>query len=250
MAVALDRARGWGVSIGTHVALLAALAFALGSGHHHDDHDPTPARLVWVEPAPAPRIAAPAPVPEPVAPAPPPSATVPEPAPRTEAKPAAPRAPVLTQRETRPRPRIEQRRSVPPQPDAAESAVAPAPAAAIVPGREGGVATGIPGGAAGGLGDAPLPLSAVASPPDLVERVLPEYPARARQLEVEGQVLLEVVLDQHGRPEQNIRVLKSIAMLDAAAISAVRQWRFRPARDASGRPVRVVMEVPVRFMLR
>jgi protein TonB len=45
-------------------------------------------------------------------------------------------------------------------------------------------------------------------------------------------------------------VLKSVAPLDAAAIAAVRQWRFRPARDADGRPVRVIMEVPVRFVLR
>jgi protein TonB len=63
-------------------------------------------------------------------------------------------------------------------------------------------------------------------------------------------VLLEVVLDRSGRPEEDIRVLKSVALLDAAAIAAVRQWRFRPARDAGGHPVRVVMEVPVRFVLR
>ena len=43
---------------------------------------------------------------------------------------------------------------------------------------------------------------------------------------------------------------RSIALLDAAAVAAVRQWRFRPARSADGTPVRVRMEIPVRFVLR
>ncbi|MCC7540700.1 MAG: energy transducer TonB, partial [Deltaproteobacteria bacterium] len=86
--------------------------------------------------------------------------------------------------------------------------------------------------------------------PELVERVLPEYPARARALELEGQVVLEVVVDREGRPEPAIRVLRSQPPFDGAAVAAVRRWRFRPARDAEGHPVRVLMEVPVRFELR
>jgi protein TonB len=93
-------------------------------------------------------------------------------------------------------------------------------------------------------------VGSVASPPELITRVMPEYPGRARDLEIEGQVVLEVVLDRAGNPERDVKVLRSIALLDAAAIAAVRQWRFRPGRDAEGRPVRVVMEVPVRFELR
>jgi protein TonB len=100
------------------------------------------------------------------------------------------------------------------------------------------------------VGEAALPLAAVAHPPELVERMLPEYPARARALELEGQVVLEVVLDREGRPEPGIRVLRSQPAFDDSALAAVRRWRFRPARDAAGRPVRVLMEIPVRFELR
>jgi len=125
-----------------------------------------------------------------------------------------------------------------------------APATVPAVGANGGAANAVAAGAAGGLGDAPLRLSSVATPPELVERIVPEYPARARALEIEGQVLLEVVLDRNGRPEAGIRVLRSVAMLDAAAVAAVRQWRFRPARAAEGHAVRVIMEVPVRFVLR
>jgi protein TonB len=121
---------------------------------------------------------------------------------------------------------------------------------AVARGDERGVSGGAVDGTTGGLGGAPVPLRAVASPPELLERVVPEYPARARALEIEGQVVLEVVLDRTGRPEPDIRIVRSVALLDAAAVAAVRRWRFRPARDATGRPVRVVMEVPVRFVLR
>jgi protein TonB len=79
---------------------------------------------------------------------------------------------------------------------------------------------------------------------------MPEYPARARHLEIEGQVVLEIVVDREGRPEPDVRTVRSIALLDAAAVAAVRRWRFRPARDAGGRPVRVVLQVPLRFELR
>jgi protein TonB len=67
---------------------------------------------------------------------------------------------------------------------------------------------------------------------------------------VEGQVMLEVVLDTTGEVEDGARVVESIPLLDDAAIAAVRQWRFRPARDRDGRPVRVLMEIPVRFVLQ
>ncbi len=83
-----------------------------------------------------------------------------------------------------------------------------------------------------------------------MHRVLPDYPPRARARRIEGQVMLEVILDREGRIEDDVRVLRSIPELDDAAIAAVRQWRFRPARDAAGQPVRVRMDVPIQFVLR
>jgi len=44
------------------------------------------------------------------------------------------------------------------------------------------------------------------------------------------------------------RVLRSIAMLDEAALMAVRQWRFEPAR-LNGSAVPIVMTVTVSFQL-
>jgi len=48
---------------------------------------------------------------------------------------------------------------------------------------------------------------------------------------------------------RDVRVLRSIPLLDAAAMEAVRQWRFSPTL-LNGEPVPIVMTVTVAFRLR
>jgi protein TonB len=130
---------------------------------------------------------------------------------------------------------------------------APAPAgtpAGVADGTVGATPGGIVGGVVGGIGDAPMRAHLVAQPPVAVSRVPPVYPPAARARQIEGQVLLEVVVDRDGAVEEDVRVTKSIPLLEAAAVAAVRRWRFTPGRDAAGRPVRVLLEVPIRFQLR
>lgn len=98
--------------------------------------------------------------------------------------------------------------------------------------------------------DAPLPISQTSEPPVLIAQIAPSYPERARMLGIQGLVRLEAVLNREGRVEQDIKVLESIPLLDEAASAALRQWRFKPARGRSGRPVRVIVEVPFRFALK
>jgi periplasmic protein TonB len=98
--------------------------------------------------------------------------------------------------------------------------------------------------------DAPIAANAVAHPPEIVTYVVPEYPPKARARGIEGRVLLMVIVDESGKVEDNVQVVDSIPMLDQAAIDAVRQWSFTPGRDVDGDPVRVQLEVPVRFTLR
>jgi protein TonB len=114
----------------------------------------------------------------------------------------------------------------------------------------GGTPGGIKGGIVGGKGTGPVPAALVANAPVLIRRVEPRYPDMARRRGVEGLVLLEAVLDRDGRIESGVKVLRSIPALDDEAIAAVRQWRFRPARDNGGATVRVILEVPIRFVLR
>jgi len=97
---------------------------------------------------------------------------------------------------------------------------------------------------------AALPMSEVAEAPVLISRTVPHYPECARLLGNEGLVRLEAILNREGRIEREIKVLESIPLLDEAASMALKQWHFKPARDDSGRPVRVILEVPFRFTLK
>ncbi len=61
-------------------------------------------------------------------------------------------------------------------------------------------------------------------------------------------MILDVIIDDHGTVTST-RVLKSVALLDQAAIDAVRQWRFTPAR-LNGEAIPIVMTVTVSFRLQ
>jgi len=131
-----------------------------------------------------------------------------------------------------------------------QQGIAAGAAGADSAGVVGGVAGGAAGGVIGGQGAGPIPVNQVTNPPILLARVMPEYPQQARRRGIEGLVLLEAILDREGRIEDNIKVLQSIPSLDEAAQRALRRWRFKPARDNNGRPLRVILEVPIRFVLK
>jgi len=124
-------------------------------------------------------------------------------------------------------------------------------------GVEGGVLTGVVGGVVGGFEiEAPPPppaprvpvrVGGQILPPALVHRVEPVYPAVAVAAHVEGTIILEAVVDEEGRVE-NIRVLRSIKLLDNAAMEAVRQWRYRPLL-LNDRPSPFVLTVVLTFSL-
>jgi protein TonB len=128
-----------------------------------------------------------------------------------------------------------------------------------------GADIGMPQGFGADLGgvpiDAPLPPAIqVAQPPAPVRAaelpvvprkvvdVHPVYPEVARVARVEGTVILEAVLDTGGRVTQ-LRVLRSVPLLDQAALDAVRQWRYSPS-VYYGRAVSVLMTITVRFTLQ
>jgi len=82
---------------------------------------------------------------------------------------------------------------------------------------------------------------------NLVHRVQPEYPLLARQVRVQGRVVLRAMISREGAIE-NLQVLSGHPMLIPAAVDAVRQWRYRPY-VLNGEPVEVETEVTVNFVL-
>ncbi|MCC7124682.1 MAG: energy transducer TonB [Acidobacteria bacterium] len=84
--------------------------------------------------------------------------------------------------------------------------------------------------------------------PTKVVDAAPAYPAIAQTARVQGLVIIEATIDVDGRV-MGARVLRSIPLLDEAALAAVRQWRYTPTL-LNGTPVPVVMTVTVDFRLR
>ena len=85
-------------------------------------------------------------------------------------------------------------------------------------------------------------------PPRKIADVPPMYPEEAQKAKVQGVVLLEVVVDEGGNVSET-RKLRSIPLLDQAAIDAVKQWKYTPTL-LNGVPVPVLMAVTVNFTLR
>jgi len=84
-------------------------------------------------------------------------------------------------------------------------------------------------------------------PPIKIRDVKPAYPDDARAARVQGVVIIEVTLGVDGSVVDTY-VLRSVPMLDAAALEAVRQWRFAPT-VLDGEPVEAIMTVTVNFTL-
>jgi len=64
---------------------------------------------------------------------------------------------------------------------------------------------------------------------------------------VQGVVIIEATIGPGGKVTDT-RVLRSIPLLDQAAIDAVKQWEFTPT-TLNGQPVPVIMTVTVQFTL-
>lgn len=84
-------------------------------------------------------------------------------------------------------------------------------------------------------------------PPRKLRHVPPVYPPAARQARIEGEVLLEALIDTEGNVT-NLVVVHSVPLLDPAAMEAVRQWRYEPTR-LNGVAVPIVLSVTVSFRL-
>jgi protein TonB len=132
----------------------------------------------------------------------------------------------------------------------------PAQDAGVDGGVEGGVEGGVPGGVMGGVvggtggggGEEPLRVGGDVKAPTLSSRVEPQYPEAARKARMEGVVILEAIITADGNVE-DVRVLKSVnPLLDASAVRAVQQWKYKPA-TLNGRAVRVYLTVTVTFRL-
>ncbi len=78
--------------------------------------------------------------------------------------------------------------------------------------------------------------------------VEPVYPTIARAAGLEAMIILEATIDESG-VVRNVKVLRSHAMFDQAAVDAVSKWKYTPTR-LNGVAIPIVLTVTVNFALR
>ncbi len=130
-------------------------------------------------------------------------------------------------------------------------------------GPDGGVPGGVPGSVDIGIygsipgsvldvliGDVQAPVAALGEirPPRLIKRVDPVYPELARESRTSGIVIIEAETGLDGRVVA-LKILRSVPLLDEAALDAVRQWVYEPM-IVNGRLRGVVFTVSVQFVLK
>jgi protein TonB len=95
--------------------------------------------------------------------------------------------------------------------------------------------------------DGALRVGGAIAPPKKIKHVPPLYPPIAQSARVAGVVIIEARLDADGHVSQ-ARIVKSIPLLDQAALDAVRQWEFTPTL-LNGVATPVIMTLAVNFVL-
>jgi periplasmic protein TonB len=146
-----------------------------------------------------------------------------------------------------------------------------APTIDTMTGVSGGVAGGVPGGQVGGvlggvlggvIGGVPqvAPPQVVAPPaepsapirvggnirqPRLITKVDPIYPPLARQSRIQGEVVIDAIIDPQGNVSQ-AKIISGHPMLIQAALDAIRKWKYEPTL-LNGQPVAVELQAHVQF---
>jgi protein TonB len=144
--------------------------------------------------------------------------------------------------------------------EAPKEIVPEAPSTGVTEGVPGGVEGGVPGGSIGGVvgglptapppppPQAPIRVGGAIKQPTKVKDVRPVYPPIAQSARVSGMVIIEATIGADGRVK-DAKVLRSIPLLDQAALDAVKQWQFTPTL-LNNVPVPVIMTVTVNFTLQ
>jgi TonB family protein len=97
-------------------------------------------------------------------------------------------------------------------------------------------------------GNAPVRVGGNIRPPQKIVDAKPVYPQEAQSARVTGVVIIEATIATDGSVT-DAKVLRSIPLLDKAALEAVKQWKFEPTQ-VNGVPVPVIMTVTVNFSVQ
>jgi TonB family protein len=91
-----------------------------------------------------------------------------------------------------------------------------------------------------------VPISQGVSGGTLLHKVMPVYPSEARQLHVQGTVVLNATINEQGQME-DVKLVSGSPLLVQAAMDAVRKWRYSPYL-LNGKPVKKETQVSITFI--
>jgi protein TonB len=112
-----------------------------------------------------------------------------------------------------------------------------------------GSGPGLGPGSGGGVGGGVYRAGGAVAPPRVIREVKPLYTADALVRKIQGRVVLELVVDRDGHP-QDVRIVTHLDPgLDDQAVTAARQWRFEPGRLA-GTAVDVAVTLILDFWIQ
>ena len=94
--------------------------------------------------------------------------------------------------------------------------------------------------------DVPLPVSGDVKAPVVMHRVTPPYPRAALAARMNGQVIVECIIDKTGRVRDARVVRSSSTLFEQAAIDAVLQWQFAPG-SLHGKAIDTIFDLTVTF---
>ncbi len=92
-----------------------------------------------------------------------------------------------------------------------------------------------------------LSVSADVMAENLLNKVMPQYPAAAKKARIQGTVVLSALIGKDGNV-QSLRVLSGPAELQQSSLDAVRQWTYKPYL-LNGDPIEVKTTVNVVYSL-
>ncbi|GEM_PF-505577 len=117
-------------------------------------------------------------------------------------------------------------------------------------GKGSGAGTGDGTGSQGsdsGSGDGAAPLVVPYSQIGLLKVINPTYPERARQVGLEGDVVVRVTIDENGRPI-DLHLVKGESLFVNEALKVLPKWRFTPVTHL-GKRVRATFDAVLKFNL-
>jgi protein TonB len=95
--------------------------------------------------------------------------------------------------------------------------------------------------------DGPKKVSRAEGASAVTQKVAPDYPVVAKQLRIEGEVVVEALVGENGAVEQ-VNIVSGNAALTKSAADALKKWKFTPF-TAEGKATKALVPVTFNFKL-